>query len=94
MAESESMVDRIRSRPEAPIPRDLDGESEPVEDVDEDVDEDDEDEDERIYQETREEFIRELQTIIMVVALPWIGKYYGRRFSYWIVKYFSEGRRD
>ncbi|KAG1800923.1 uncharacterized protein HD556DRAFT_1340738 [Suillus plorans] len=43
----------------------------------------DSDEDYRLAQKEWNESLEELQQLVLVLLLPWVGKYFGRRCSYW-----------
>ncbi|KAG1749883.1 uncharacterized protein EDB91DRAFT_769964 [Suillus paluster] len=43
----------------------------------------DSDEDYRLAQKEWNESLEELQQLALVLLLPWVGKYFGRRCSYW-----------
>ena len=36
-----------------------------------------------MIQEEWEESLRQLETVLSIVIIPFFGKWYGRRFSYW-----------
>ncbi|KAI6047728.1 hypothetical protein EDC04DRAFT_2555580 [Pisolithus marmoratus] len=42
------------------------------------------DEDYRIAQQEWEESMQELQQLAFVLLLPWVGKFLGRKTSYWL----------
>ncbi|KAG0708749.1 hypothetical protein DFH29DRAFT_993628 [Suillus ampliporus] len=44
----------------------------------------DSDEDYRLAQKEWDESLEELQQLALVLLLPWVGKYFGRRCSYWL----------
>ncbi|KAG2150115.1 hypothetical protein BD769DRAFT_378189 [Suillus cothurnatus] len=44
----------------------------------------DSDEDYRLAQKEWNESLEELQQLALVLLLPWVGKYFGRRCSYWL----------
>ena len=43
----------------------------------------DSDADYRLAQKEWDESVEELQQLALVLLLPWLGKYLGRRYSYW-----------
>ncbi|OAX44178.1 hypothetical protein K503DRAFT_795617 [Rhizopogon vinicolor AM-OR11-026] len=42
------------------------------------------DEEYRLAQKEWNESMEELQQLALVLLLPWVGKYFGRRCSYWL----------
>lgn len=44
----------------------------------------DSDEDYRLAQKEWNESLEELQQLALVLLLPWVGKYLGRKCSYWL----------
>lgn len=51
--------------------------------VDSSLDPYDSDEEDRIAQEEWEQSIQDLQKLVSAILLPYVGKYFGRSFSYW-----------
>ncbi|CAD6570140.1 MAG: hypothetical protein TREMPRED_005608 [Tremellales sp. Tagirdzhanova-0007] len=44
----------------------------------------DEDEEAAMIQEEWEESLRQMEMVLSIVIFPFFGKWYGRRFSYWV----------
>lgn len=56
---------------------------ESLDDVESDIYDEEDEEDLRIAQEEWEESVAQLQLLVSVVAMPFLGKWLGRRWSQW-----------